>query len=469
MAGIPEDLHPFLRPFIVYSDGSTTLPVDFSIGAPECEGYGLGSLDRHDHGAGILGRLAAGISEMARSMGPAPLFARRLHGGLNTTVYNTRKTAPPPDGEFAPAFDTGTDSYVLEFGAILDVDPSASVASVPNGEVGVPTGILIEARNGLGEPFPFGGDLVVIDISGANTATPTVEDNGDGTYSASYTPAEAGQDILTITINGYEISGSPYATQVVGYGSVSVAATVEGDPISGVQVVLYDQSSQVASAATDESGQASFEDLLYGTYTVQAAGGYDINVQFVQESQSFDLASPSVAVALTGATRELPANVRVWSLSEGGNGNAYHYVRGNIAWADASVSAQQTVLWGVNGHLATITSGGENAFVNGLRFVGVPDGVQPTVGFNPYDMRAWIGLTDQAQEGVFLWITGEPFDFANWGAGEPSNGGFTGQPAEEFVEMFASGVWNDISSPNYVNQGYVVEWDASGVYPDSLF
>ncbi len=124
--------------------------------------------------------------------------------------------------------------------------------------------------------------------------------------------------------------------------------------------------------------------------------------------------------------------------------NGHHYELINtgtgITWQAARDAAAASVFNGVNGHLVTITSAAENAFVAGL---------------SPSDFRPWIGLTDEASEGNFVWITGEPFVFQNWGPGEPSGDG-------DFVEFFASNDrWNDNSSPNSFTSGYVVEFDTT--------
>jgi hypothetical protein len=37
---LPDEYHPFLRPFIVYSNGTKEIPDDFTYGSPECEGFG---------------------------------------------------------------------------------------------------------------------------------------------------------------------------------------------------------------------------------------------------------------------------------------------------------------------------------------------------------------------------------------------------------------------------------------------
>jgi hypothetical protein len=112
-------------------------------------------------------------------------------------------------------------------------------------------------------------------------------------------------------------------------------------------------------------------------------------------------------------------------------------------WTSADVAARAASFRGAAGHLATITSFNENQVVGSLR------------GANN-DLRGWIGLTDAAVEGTFQWVTGEPFGFSAWNVanGEPN----AQTPDEDYVEIFAAKVWNDIPDVNGVNQGYVVEY-----------
>jgi hypothetical protein len=103
------------------------------------------------------------------------------------------------------------------------VSPAHSTATVPDGAVGLPTDIVVQARDGNGNPLTSGGATVVVTISGANAVGPiTATDVGDGTYTASYTPTVAGTDHVAITMNGTPISGSPYLT-TVGAGAASPA------------------------------------------------------------------------------------------------------------------------------------------------------------------------------------------------------------------------------------------------------
>ena len=62
----------------------------------------------------------------------------------------------------------------------------------------------------------------------------------------------------------------------------------------------------------------------------------------------------------------------------------------------------------LGGHLATITSAGENAFLyDYMRDCG-------------YSNAYW-GLSDHEEEGVWEWCTGEPVAYVNWASGEPNN------------------------------------------------
>jgi hypothetical protein len=56
--------------------------------------------------------------------------------------------------------------------------------------------------------------------------------------------------------------------------------------------------------------------------------------------------------------------------------------------------------------LATITSAEENDFVY-KNFAA--------------DHVCWLGATDEAEEGKWTWVTGEPFAFQNWFPGNPGD------------------------------------------------
>ena len=102
-----------------------------------------------------------------------------------------------------------------------------------------------------------------------------------------------------------------------------------------------------------------------------------------------------------------------WTIAEGGNGHSYVQVVGNLAvdWEEAKAIAESLSHRGVQGHLVTITSQGEQDFVASIFDGG----------------RTWIGLTDDPAYGGtesfgqpnpqvdgWVWITGEPVTYTNW-------------------------------------------------------
>jgi hypothetical protein len=109
------------------------------------------------------------------------------------------------------------------------VSPASSTATVPGGTVGVPIIIVVQARDVYGNPLDVGGENVVVTVTGKNPTGPiTATDGGDGTYTASYTPVEKGNDKVEITMNGTPISGSPFNCKV-DIGAVSQGPSEPGE------------------------------------------------------------------------------------------------------------------------------------------------------------------------------------------------------------------------------------------------
>jgi hypothetical protein len=82
------------------------------------------------------------------------------------------------------------------------------------------------------------------------------------------------------------------------------------------------------------------------------------------------------------------------------NGHTYYLSDFTVFGPDAIVAAAAT-----GGHLATIADAGEDAFVSAAAYGG----------------WAWIGFSDVAVEGTFVWETGEPVTYTNWCPNEPNN------------------------------------------------
>ena len=101
--------------------------------------------------------------------------------------------------------------------------------------------------------------------------------------------------------------------------------------------------------------------------------------------------------------------------------NSKYYVSNNTKnWNNAkAISAN------AGGHLVVVNNQGENNFIRA----------------NVAASRIWIGYTDVASEGNFVWVTGENSSYTNWNnaTNEPNNW----NNVEHHTEMLASGKWND--------------------------
>jgi hypothetical protein len=169
------------------------------------------------------------------------------------------------------------------------------------------------------------------------------------------------------------------------------------------------------------------------------------------------------SLALAGFPGALLATPVQWS----GNGHFYEVVSvpGGISWTQASAAAVAR-----GGYLATPTSAAENAFVFGLADAPLYWNQEP----GGSDLGPWLGGYQTSDNGStpnanWTWVTGEPWVFTNWFAGEPNN--FTGA-AENYLSFKCYGSpncrssgWNDL--PHQISQfgtavvAYVVEYDGS--------
>jgi hypothetical protein len=94
--------------------------------------------------------------------------------------------------------------------------PVNTTAHVPAGKILRLTTITISTEDAFGNRLTTGGyaGQFSVTVTGANGATPNVNDQGDGTYTAVYLPLFKGTDRIDITLNGVPIKGSPFSSKV---------------------------------------------------------------------------------------------------------------------------------------------------------------------------------------------------------------------------------------------------------------
>ena len=150
--------------------------------------------------------------------------------------------------------------------------------------------------------------------------------------------------------------------------------------------------------------------------------------------------APAVGVFVVALLATPCAHALAIKASDVYGGHTY-YLLDAATWTDSEAAAIA-----LGGHLITIDDEAENAFAVGLGLsFGALDPVARTGAI-------WIGLTDEASEGTFVWASGAPVGFEHWDNMEPNNVPCPGADdsvclGEDFVHIgwwTPDGLWNDV-------------------------
>jgi len=93
----------------------------------------------------------------------------------------------------------------------------------------------------------------------------------------------------------------------------------------------------------------------------------------------------------------------------------YTLTEGSGSWTEMEAEAQNTF----DGHLVTIDDGAEQDFLRQT--------------LEKLGENLWIGLSDAAVEGDYLWADGTALGYSNWRSGEPSS--------YDYAYMESNGTW----------------------------
>ena len=139
-----------------------------------------------------------------------------------------------------------------------------------------------------------------------------------------------------------------------------------------------------------------------------------------------DVAAGQVEVSAKSSTSSLPGDTGVWVVNPA-NGHAYKRIRCG-SWDDANAQAVAE-----DAYLVSITDAAEQEWL--------------LKTFKP--QHCWIGLTDYANEGKWVWASGEPVNYTNWGPHEPKDADWGD---EDFVLIKYYGEWSD-AGPESIEWG----------------
>jgi hypothetical protein len=173
------------------------------------------------------------------------------------------------------------------------------------------------------------------------------------------------------------------------------------------------------------------------TKALQIDKAESINSEFEAFKKSSAVNANGKAANVDDAkTTERVAQIRIPATSAEFKGHHYKVIDEKCTWHVAKGKCEK-----LGGHLVCITDRDEGTFVNQLLS-------------KAHLERAWIGATDEEEEGKWQWVNGEPFRYNEWPPGQPDNGNGGEHHAEVWSENRG---WNDFLEG--VRQPYICEWD----------
>lgn len=203
-------------------------------------------------------------------------------------------------------------------------------------------------------------------------------------------------------------------------GATLASAVLDGNVLHGALALNANGS----FTYTPTSGFIGIDSFTY--HAIDSSGGASVPVTVTIDV--YDITVTSISKQ-TGGSGELLTGVVVTGTgfrvapmpnppgTVSFNGHNYLLVTTVMGHANAKAHSES-----LGGHLVTIGSAPENDFVKNL-----------AQAFN------WIGFNDEAMQGAFVWVTGEPVTYTNWNAGEPKNNG----GPEHWAVQLTNGGWND--------------------------
>lgn len=137
-----------------------------------------------------------------------------------------------------------------------------------------------------------------------------------------------------------------------------------------------------------------------------------------------------------------------------GNGHYYDVIVEQLTWEEAKQIAEDLSYLGRPGHLATINSAEENAFLT-----------EYALGFSE-QASYWLGgfqpMNSEEPGGEWQWVTGEEWSFTKWDTPNPSNtSGVPGLDEDVLTLLgppYRVGNWNDVANENPDIGAFIVEF-----------
>jgi len=276
-----------------------------------------------------------------------------------------------------------------------------------------------------------------------------------------------------ITGNSTTLQITPAATAQIVDNTIALDATATTYTGASVYIASGLQSSDVLGYGTLPSGVTASYNSTTGVLTFTGS-------TTAANYQSL-LRTVTLTSSATGGTSKTVSFSVGSALNYSANGHYYQFISGSFTWQAAKAAAAAKTLYGMQGYLATVTTQGENDFIQQKLqadgWIGASDDyghINIAKGTNYYANQA-------AAEGHWFWVTGPEkgtnfsntaysqyfyygssapvaagSNYMNWNGGEPNNYNIGENSGEIYSSGGSAGRWNDLDSSNTL--GYVVEF-----------
>jgi hypothetical protein len=138
-------------------------------------------------------------------------------------------------------------------------------------------------------------------------------------------------------------------------------------------------------------------------------------------------------------TASPPADARPFNRSR------YKAFAERLTWKQAKAKCEEP-----GGHLAIVRNPIEQQFIH-------------TIAIEAGLRAAWLGATDEAEEGHWRWVDDSELRFQAWGQDQPNNKGFGGEPEHYLITVTEQGGWwwdaSDDARMRHFQAGFVCQWD----------
>ena len=353
---------------------------------------------------------------------PAPTTTDACAGTITGTT--TDATSFTGEGTYAVTwnFDDGNGQSVDVVQTVTVADTEAPTFACPQAttlELNVCEGLTLTAELfGLSGTDNCGGE-VTFAFSPATIASATTTDVTITATDASGNVTDGSCTVSVTTTSNTEAFTISAGADDLGEQCPGAAVTITVADLLANDAASNGAALEVQEIALTNAADGDLVDNEDGTYTFIPAAGVSgaVSLSYVVKTAGDDLFFAD-------------------------NGHFYKYITApHISWTDAKAAAEATILNGQRGYLVTVTSQGEQDFVNKrLEGFGWTGGREVPAGSNKW---FWVTGPEGSNGGTQFSTGATSFNgaYVNWNPGEPNNNYFGTK--EDYVHFYSDGRWND--------------------------